>query len=218
MAEKGTSGPLFFSPSSPVGARPIVTATDKNESRTNVGIALKIPSARTTRVAGKKVTFYTIESYKLGGNQERGEVEHRYSEFAELNKILTARFGRQVPEFLVARNKLFTDHFTDSFIEDRRLLLEDWLRRCASSPAIRDSTEIINFLLLKTESKVYGSNTQFGNKTDLPTAKMSANIDEKPVPMADKPAPSAMSKFSTAVAKKIKPAKPSASGITDDDL
>ena len=200
----------------------MVKETDVNEARQKQSVVLKVPSARTGRVSGSKVTFYTVESYRLGGNQERGTVEHRFNDFSELNKRLTARFGKQVPGFLVSRNKLFQDHFSDSFIEDRRLLLEDWLRRCAAAPALRDSAELIAFLDLRTDAKLYESNVVFGSPADLPStvAARTANTDSKtvvsPAPAAPVAAPSLANKFATAIGRGGN--KKAASGITDDDL
>ncbi len=195
------SAPRFFTPSTATTARPVVTVTDIDSLRDKKAVMIRIPSTRLARDSrGKKYTAYAIESYRLGGQQERGETERRYNEFADLNKRLISRFGKQVPSFLTSRNKLFEDHFAAEFVEDRRLLLEDWIRRCVAAPALRDSSEMVHFLQLTTETKVYGSVSSFGTPASLPAPALSANTtDDLPsgashtAPPAPGPAPTSAS-------------------------
>lgn len=99
-----------------------------------------------------KRTFYTITSVSLGTPTPlRGNAERRYKEFKVLYAALVQKFPNAViPSFLPSTNKLTEDHFSQEFLEARRLLLIDWLNKTINiSEEILNDDLVFNFLNLK---------------------------------------------------------------------
>jgi hypothetical protein len=99
----------------------------------------------------KQVTYYVIQTVSLGAEiPERGKVSRRYKEFETLCTQLKAKYGDIIPEFLTPRNRLLEDHFTQEFLDARRLLLADWMNKVIN---LNDQTKnddlISEFLDLK---------------------------------------------------------------------
>lgn len=69
-----------------------------------------------------------------------------------MNSALRKEFGDKIPEFLMSRNKLLEDHYTDQFINDRRLLLEDWLLRTCAVEGANTHPRLLQFLELKASN------------------------------------------------------------------
>lgn len=109
----------------------------------------------------REITEVTVPSTKISGetcfyivNVREGSdgwsVQKRYSQFEEFhNKIITMSLATQVPpgvELPGKRLKLFTSHDDANFIEERRCLLEAYLKRLVTVKTLASSDALIEFL------------------------------------------------------------------------
>jgi hypothetical protein len=103
----------------------------------------------------KKATYYTIVSATIGSVDkiERGNVQRRYKEFWSFYTAMSTKYGDIIPSFLVNRNKFTEDHFTDAFINARKLLLSDWLNKTLNiNDTIQNDDLVCEFLGLRAST------------------------------------------------------------------
>jgi len=104
-----------------------------------------------TKTAGE-ACFYILN---IKAASESWSVQKRYSQFEDFHgKITTSAIAAQVPtgvDLPGKRLKLFTSHDDANFIEERRCLLEGYLKRLVSVKNIAASDILIEFL---SEGKV----------------------------------------------------------------
>lgn len=114
----------------------------------------------------REITDVTVPSTKISGetcfyivNVREGSdawsVQKRYSQFEDFHsRIITMALAAQVPngvELPGKRMKLFTSHDDSNFIEERRCLLEAYLKRLVNVKTLASSEILIDFL---SEGKV----------------------------------------------------------------
>lgn len=99
----------------------------------------------------KRKTVYTIKSVSLGTPVPlRGHAERRYREFKTFYQALSAKYGDIIPDFLSSTNKWTKDHFSQEFLEARRLLLIDWLNNTINiNEDILNDDLVFDFLSIK---------------------------------------------------------------------
>lgn len=75
-----------------------------------------------------------------------------------------------LPPFPEKRLKLFTDHFNDHFIESRRMLLDNYLKKLLTNQYLRHSEIFISFLTPpeneELDTKTINNQQQQNNKND----------------------------------------------------
>lgn len=115
------------------------SAVDEKREITEVSV----PS---TKISGE--TCFYIVNVREGS--EGWSVSKRYSQFEEFhNKIITLPIASQMPpgvELPGKRLKLFTSHDDANFIEERRCLLEAYLKRLVTVKTLASSDVLIDFL------------------------------------------------------------------------
>jgi len=106
---------------------------------------ISIPSGKADE-AGIVFYFVNVE----GSFQNTWSVAKRYSQFEELHSaLLLSDFSKKIPsgcDLPQKRWKIFTSHVTPSFIEQRRVLLEAYLRRLLKVDDIANSSILTKFL------------------------------------------------------------------------
>lgn len=104
---------------------------------------------------GEKVVWYTIRTVKTakgGGGQRREVTVHRrFRDFVGVNEQIRSSFKgshllSSLPKPPARGLKLFSDHFSDSFIEERRNALEQYLRRMCGIPRAFQNQDLLNFV------------------------------------------------------------------------
>jgi len=105
----------------------------------------------TTKTSGETV-FYIVH---VKETSDSWSVQKRYSQFEDFHgRLLSTALAAQVPtgvELPGKRIKLFTSHDDANFIEERRCLLEAYLKRLVNVKALASSDILIEFL---SEGKV----------------------------------------------------------------
>merc|ERR1719320_396222 len=144
----------------------------KSEPRARVSSYLTNPEkiSRYDRVFwsishGNEVTTIDIPHHRVAGNvvfyevvvanvELRWNLWIRYSSFAYLNELmkdLVEGFGEKLkvdlPPFPDKRLKALINHFSDSFIENRRALLENYIQKINSHKTLRYAEDFLIFLL-----------------------------------------------------------------------
>jgi len=118
-------------------------SVDKNEIK-----EISVPNGEVT----EGVAFYVLNVKTHGG--EEWSCMKRYSMFEELSTNLqNDSCGRRIPtglELPPKKIKLFVSHVSPQFIEDRRCLLENYLKRLMKISEIANSQPIKDFM---TEDK-----------------------------------------------------------------
>jgi len=106
---------------------------------------ISIPSGKADE-AGIVFYFVNVE----GSFQNTWSVAKRYSQFEELHSaLLLSDLSKKIPsgcDLPQKRWKIFTSHVTPSFIEQRRVLLEAYLRRLLKVDDIANSSILTKFL------------------------------------------------------------------------
>lgn len=112
------------------------------------GIVVRI---KDTQVQDKVVT-YKVETL-IRATFRRAEVWHRFSEFQEAYDSLKSDFAKynkqhldDLPDFILKRPKLLQNHVGKKFIEERRLLLQDWTKRTLETPRVDGNKGFMDFL------------------------------------------------------------------------
>jgi len=94
------------------------------------------------------VVFYVVNFENAGGDS--WSCLKRYSKFEELHSgLLSESCGRRIPTGLdlpPKRLKLWVSHVSPQFIEDRRCLLENYLKRLLKIPEIANSQPMLDFM------------------------------------------------------------------------
>ncbi|GMH38963.1 hypothetical protein BSKO_06861 [Bryopsis sp. KO-2023] len=99
----------------------------------------------------KVMTISRLSSY---GSPEK-EVRRRFREFVSLSEVLKARFRGYFLPPRPEKNAVEGQRMKDSFIEERRVLLEKYLNRLAAHPVVGPSEELR--LFLETDGDLGGS-------------------------------------------------------------
>lgn len=144
------SSPVPANPSSsPVKSQP----TETFENRID-GIACRIKDVRTEGEKKARVTLFRVE-IMIRNTKRMAVVEKRFSEFQDLYDKLLDWFSKfekdrvsKLPEFILKRSKFFENHFSEKFINDRRILLADWFRRTLESPLVAINAHMHDFLTI----------------------------------------------------------------------
>lgn len=93
------------------------------------------------------VVFFLIN---VDSGFDSWSVKKRYSQFEDFQSVLLASpLARKIPPNVglpPKRLKLFTDHSSPAFIEERRVLLESFLQSLLKVPALAKSEPVVNFL------------------------------------------------------------------------
>lgn len=121
--------------------------------------SISVPRAHTT----DGVTYYiiTVEGF------ERWSCQKRYSQFEDFNNKLMSS-GKRVPASVSLppkRFKLFTSHTSAAFVEERRCLLEAYLRRLIKIPDLLKSKLFMDDFLMKDKIAVEDAKA---NPVELP--------------------------------------------------
>eukprot|EP00500_Bicosoecida_sp_ms1_P006294 CAMPEP_0203832708 /NCGR_PEP_ID=MMETSP0115-20131106/71397_1 /ASSEMBLY_ACC=CAM_ASM_000227 /TAXON_ID=33651 /ORGANISM="Bicosoecid sp, Strain ms1" /LENGTH=308 /DNA_ID=CAMNT_0050741777 /DNA_START=60 /DNA_END=983 /DNA_ORIENTATION=+ len=102
---------------------------------------------------GEKVVWYAIHTVRTGGGKPRREVtcHRRFRDFVGVNEQIRSSFKgshllTSLPKPPARGLKLFSDHFSDAFIEERRSALESYLRRMAGIPRAFQNQDLLNFI------------------------------------------------------------------------
>lgn len=94
------------------------------------------------------VVFYAVNFENAGGDS--WTCSKRYSKFVDLhNAILNDSCGRRIPTGLdlpPKQLKLWVSHVSPQFIEDRRCLLENYMKRLMKIPEIAKSSPMMEFM------------------------------------------------------------------------
>lgn len=87
-----------------------------------------------------------------------------------------------LPPFPEKRLKLFTDHFNEHFIENRRMLLDNYLQKILANRYLRHSEIFISFLTPpdneELDTKTVDDNSTNNNDINNPPLQQSQNHDE----------------------------------------
>lgn len=116
------------------------------------GVEIKNVAIAKGVVKDGKAVFYTVQ---VLGSFNSWTCLKRYSQFEALQADVFAQFsailvpGTELPP---KKLKLFTDHNSPSFIEERRVLLESFLLKLVSVPEIASSDILIGFLTSDKET------------------------------------------------------------------
>jgi len=104
---------------------------------------------------GEKVVWYAIHTVRTlkGGDGPRREVtcHRRFRDFVGVNEQIRSSYKgshllSSLPKPPARGFKMFSDHFSDKFIEDRRTALEEYLRRMAGIPRAFQNQDLLNFI------------------------------------------------------------------------
>jgi len=111
---------------------------------------IKAVTIPTGRVSNEGVVFYVVN---VKGSFNSWSVEKRYSQFEELQLGLVDAKGQHSLHGLPTnldlppkKYKLFTSHISPQFIEERRCLLENYLRKLLTSPDLAKNEMLLKFL------------------------------------------------------------------------
>jgi len=125
-----------------------IMVTDENDDITSVSIPL-------FRVVGSEYVLYSLSVHNMNKDQEYSQwnVLHRFSEFkdydTELREYLTLNAPRllvKLPQLPMKEPKMIRDHFSEDFIEKRRLLLESYIQRVIKVQEFRRYPLTVKFL------------------------------------------------------------------------
>lgn len=163
--------------------RTIVISLTDHEIRTSPGW-----------VRNSRSVYYTTVSATTGaGTPARGTTYRRYNDFWNLHQALTKKYGSGViPGFIVARSKLLDDHYSEEFIDDRKLLLGAWINNTVNVNAeVQEDDLVTEFLELKASTVVdeslpgFSSTAKYDASGEGITKIFSTTADEK-VRLSDK--------------------------------
>jgi len=106
---------------------------------------ISVPSGRNDEASG--VVFYFVN---VEGTFNSWSVSKRYSQFEELHSaLLLSDLAKKLPagcDLPQKKWKMFTSHVTPAFIEQRRVLLESYLKRLLKVEDIANSSILTKFL------------------------------------------------------------------------
>lgn len=125
---------------------------------------ISVPSGKSDETAG--VVFYFVN---VEGSFNTWSVAKRYSQFEELHSaLLLSDLAKKLPagcDLPQKRWKMFTSHVTPAFIEQRRVLLESYLKRLLKVEDIANSSILTKFLSTDVQKEKPAEAKQ---KTELP--------------------------------------------------
>jgi len=102
-------------------------------------------------VNDQSTVFYTINVYD-GFNS--WAVSKRYSQFEEFHNQIMLKYPKmKLPKLPPKKFKLFTSHVSAGFIEERRVLLENYLTRLIKTK-LSESSSLLKFLTTNKTKKV----------------------------------------------------------------
>eukprot|EP00472_Partenskyella_glossopodia_P009426 CAMPEP_0197514992 /NCGR_PEP_ID=MMETSP1318-20131121/260_1 /TAXON_ID=552666 /ORGANISM="Partenskyella glossopodia, Strain RCC365" /LENGTH=244 /DNA_ID=CAMNT_0043063235 /DNA_START=153 /DNA_END=887 /DNA_ORIENTATION=+ len=112
----------------------------------------RIPTHKVINIKGKKVAVFKIEMYLEG---KREVFRKRYRDFAVFDEYLRGSFEghhllQNLPRLPPKQLKLFTDHFSAEFLQQRCQQLEDYVNKLVLIPKVVANPDFIRFL---TKSK-----------------------------------------------------------------
>jgi len=104
--------------------------------------AITVPKGKVV----ENVVFYVVN---VVGTQSSWSLSKRFSQFEELHQIMVTDYGKSLPigtDLPPKKIKLFTSHVSASFIEERRCLLEAFLRKLLSVKEVARSEPFLSFV------------------------------------------------------------------------
>lgn len=93
--------------------------------------------------AQDETAFYTIN---VVTPTEKWAVTKRYSQFETLHNFFLPSHQKDLPHLPPKRLKLWTSHVHDAFIEERRALLDNYIRKFIEVDGVKNSNEFHTFL------------------------------------------------------------------------
>jgi len=115
------------------------------------------------------VVYYIVN---VSGTQNSSwSVNKRYSQFEELHNSIILNYAKMLPigaELPAKRFKLFVSHLSAGFIEERRCLLEAYLRKLVSVKDVAKSDTLISFFNSdKTEKEADNKETDLPDDVEI---------------------------------------------------
>jgi hypothetical protein len=137
------------------------------------------------------VVWYVIT---VKGGYNSWNVSKRYSQFEELALALSTVKGYPKSfELPPKRYKLFTSHYTKEFVEERRVLLENFLKKLVSIDDIAKHDTFLKFLTTDKSDDTDTKATATATKTDQAAKETAASAEDVEITSVCIPATRTMS-------------------------
>ena len=121
-----------------------------------------------------KVVFYIVQ---IVGTFNSWTIQKRYSQFEKIYDLIDDKYGHLLPagtDLPPKKLKLFTSHLSNDFIEQRRILLESFIKKLTSVEQIVSSKRFKKFI---TSDKVDAENDKKVNIIDI-KSEIEANLPD----------------------------------------
>lgn len=172
-SSSGGVGRLTSPPSPSLSAlSPTVLLSPENRARQLIALALREASSGKVPLQAVAVTGWcggggtgALVLYEVmvqGANNLRWLLTRRFAEFAALNATLesSVRNSGSLPPFPSKEWSWIVDHSAPDFVESRRALLDNYLKKVASHSKLRGSAAFLDFLRPCREDRMEGSGSQ----------------------------------------------------------